>query len=258
MAKFRTKDAEEKRYSSFASLLLANNSTDLPMYQWLLFDADNTLFDFNAAEAASLKHCIQQTDIEWSAEVLGIYREINHEAWVAYEHGQLDKNQIRHVRFERLLDRFRCAYDPIVLSNLYRQGLANSDHLLSGAYELLQRLEGKYKLGLVTNGLTEVQYPRLKATGLERFFPEVVVVSDEIGHAKPSRHFFDHAFALMGHPAPNEVLVIGDNPVADIGGALSYGCAACWLKSAGIMKKPPLPPQYVIQDIRELGDVLDI
>ena len=88
-------------------------------YNWLLFDADNTLFDFSAAEAASLQDCIEQTDIEWSEEVLGIYREINHEAWVAYENGQLNKSQIRHIRFERLLDRFRCALHLQGSSNLY-------------------------------------------------------------------------------------------------------------------------------------------
>ncbi|PHI19880.1 noncanonical pyrimidine nucleotidase, YjjG family [Lewinellaceae bacterium SD302] len=227
-------------------------------YTWLLFDADNTLFDFSAAEAASLRDCIEQTDIGWSEEVLGIYREINHEAWVAYENGQLDKSQIRHIRFERLLDRFRCAHDVIALSDRYRMGLAASRHLLDGALEMLQTVAPHYKLGLITNGLTEVQYPRLKATGIERFFPDVVVISDEIGVAKPHQAFFDHAFGLMGRPDPENVLVIGDNPVADIGGALNYGCHACWLKTPGVMKKPPSKPQYEINNISEVLEILGI
>lgn len=228
------------------------------MYQWLLFDADNTLFDFNAAEAASLEHCIQQTDIEWSPEVLGIYREINHNAWTDYEHGLLSKEDIRHIRFEKLLDRFRSAHDHIALSELYRKGLANSQHMMPGAYALLEQLQGQYQLGLITNGLTEVQYPRLKATGIERFFPDVVVVSDEIGHAKPKKEFFDHAFELMGHPDPESVLVIGDNPIADIGGALSYGCHACWLKLPHVMKKPPTKPHYQIEEITALKSILKL
>lgn len=225
-------------------------------YEWLLFDADNTLFDFNAAEASSLRACLRETDIEWSEEVLGIYREINHDAWTAYEQGQLGKAEIRHVRFERLLDRFGCAHDVIELSEQYRLGLAQSEHLMSGALDVLKLLQPHYKFGLITNGLTEVQYPRLKATGLDRFFPEVVVVSDEIGVAKPHPDFFDHAFDLMGKPDPNRVLVIGDNPTADIGGALNYGCHACWLRLPNVMRKPPSDPQYVIREIGALAGVL--
>lgn len=225
-------------------------------YEWLLFDADNTLFDFNAAEASSLQACLSATDIEWSAEVLGIYREINHDAWTAYENGQLSKSEIRHIRFERLLDRFRCAHDVIALSDQYRVGLAASKHLMVGALEVLGQLRPHYRLGLITNGLTEVQYPRLKATGIDQFFPEVVVVSDEIGVAKPHPAFFDHAFDLMGRPDPEKVLVIGDNPMADIGGALSYGCHACWLKLPNVMRVPPSDPQYVIQEIGELPALL--
>lgn len=224
-------------------------------YDWLLFDADNTLFDFNAAEAHSLEQTLATTDIEWSEEVLGIYREINHQAWTDYEAGKLSKDRIRHLRFEQLLERFRSAYDPVGLSEAYRQGLASSTHLMPGCINVLNALQGNYRLGLITNGLVEVQYPRLAATGIDRYF-EVITVSDEIGIAKPHAGFFDHAFNEMKQTNRERVLVIGDNPNADIGGALAYGAHACWMKLPGVVKKPPQQPQYEASALVELLDFL--
>lgn len=224
-------------------------------YTWLLFDADNTLFDFSAAEAHSLEKTLEPTEIEWSNEVLGIYREINHEAWTDYENGRLAKEHLRDIRFQRLLDRFGYAHDVAALSFAYRQGLAASTHLMNGAREVLDYCQSKYRLGLITNGLTEVQYPRLKNTGIGAYF-EAIVVSDEIGIAKPHAGFFDHAFNLMGPVEKERVLVIGDNPNADIGGALSYGCHACWLKLPGEFREPPRQPHYTITDVGELINML--
>ncbi|MEL6140406.1 MAG: YjjG family noncanonical pyrimidine nucleotidase [Bacteroidota bacterium] len=221
------------------------------MYDWLLFDADNTLFDFSAAEAHSLERTLALTEIKWSQEVLGIYREINHIVWSEYEDGLMPKHLIRNIRFERLLDRFRVSHDIDELSLAYRQGLASSHHLMEYATELLEIVSQKYRLGLITNGLQEVQYPRLKNTGIGKYF-EVIVVSDEIGVAKPQAAFFNHAFNLMGQPNPSRVLVIGDSPKADIGGALSYGCHACWMKNPGEVRKPLTEPHYTVNNLREL------
>ena len=228
----------------------------MPNYDWLLFDADNTLFDFSAAEAHSLEQTLKATDIEWSPEVLGIYREINHRAWTDYENGLLDKSMIRHLRFEQLLDRFKSANDHEALSDVYRQGLSASTHLMPHAMELLNAVKGKYRLGLITNGLVEVQYPRLRNTGIGAYF-EVIVVSDEIGVAKPHSGFFDHAYGLMEQPKKDKVLVIGDNPTADIGGALSYGFHACWFKIPGVVRKPPSKPQYQITGLAELLSLIE-
>ncbi len=221
------------------------------MYHWLLFDADNTLFDFNAAEAHSLRSTLALTDISWDEEVLAIYRAINHSVWSDYERGLLDKEAIRHLRFELLLERFRSVHDAQLLSEHYRAGLAASTHLMAKTHEVLRHLQPHYRLGLITNGLVEVQYPRLKNTGLDRYF-QVTVVSDEIGVAKPHAAFFDHSFQLMGQPRPEEVLVIGDNPIADIGGALAYGCHACWFKQPGEYREPPAKPQHEIAHLDQL------
>jgi len=226
------------------------------MYTWLLFDADNTLWDFSAAEASALERTLRTRDIDWSDDVLYEYRQINHRAWSDYEQGLLPKEQLRTIRFQRLLEHYQLDHPAEELSFDYRTYLSESTHMLDGAIDLLRSVQGEYRLGLVTNGLKEVQRPRLAVTGLGKFF-EFIVISDEIGVAKPHAPFWDHAYARMDGVDRSKVLVIGDNPNADIQGALDYGFDACWLRHPGKADKPKLQTTHRIRDIRDLKVILD-
>lgn len=224
------------------------------MYTWLLFDADNTVWDFSAAETNSLQSVLESIGLEWSDELLATYREINHLAWREYEQGKIDSKSLRTLRFQRLIDHLEVEGDATQLSNEYRKGLSRSDHFMPGAEETLHRLRPHYKMGLITNGLSEVQRPRLVNTRLDNFF-DFVLISDEVGTAKPHQAFFDLAFAEMGGTRPEEALVIGDNPVSDILGAQLYGCSTCWM-DLGSGKSPEREADYSIKRISELGDIL--
>ena len=222
-------------------------------YTWLLFDADNTLWDFDAAEAHALEQTLIERDIAWSAEVLGTYRLINRAAWDDYEKGRLPKEQLRDIRFQRLLEHYRHDHPAEALSLSYRNYLASSHHLLDGALEVLEYAQSRYRLGLITNGLKEVQRPRLTNTGIGDYF-EFIAISDEVGVAKPHPAFFDHVQRQMGDPPRDKVLVIGDNPNADIRGALDYGYGACWLRHPGAAGRKHLGETLRIRSIGELLD----
>ncbi len=221
------------------------------MYTWLLFDADNTIWDFDAAEATALERTLVERDITWSREVLGTYQLINRAAWDDYEQGRLPKEQLRDIRFQRLLEHYRHDHPAEELSLSYRGYLAASNHLLPGAEAVLKSVHGRYRLGLITNGLTEVQRPRLANTGISPYF-EFIAISDELGVAKPHPAFFDHANEKMGAPDPRTVLVIGDNPNADIKGALDYGFDACWLRHPGAADRKHLGETFRIRAIEDL------
>jgi YjjG family noncanonical pyrimidine nucleotidase len=222
-------------------------------YTWLLFDADNTLWDFDAAEAHALEQTLIERDIEWSAEVLGNYRLINRAVWDDYEKGRLPKEQLRDIRFQRLLQQYRHDHPAEELSLSYRNYLAESHHLLDGAMEVLEYAQSRYRLGLITNGLKEVQRPRLANTGIAPYF-SFIAISDELGVAKPNAAFFDYAHEQMGMPDRENVLVIGDNPNADVKGGLDYGYAACWLRHPGTADRKHLGETLRIRSIRELLD----
>lgn len=227
------------------------------MYDWLLFDADNTLWDFDAAEANALERSLLERDIPWSEEILATYKLINRAAWDDFENGRLPKDELRDIRFKRLMDHYRYEHPPGAISLSYRNYLGQSNYLLRGALTVLDTVRGDYRLGMITNGLTEVQRPRLTNTGLEPYF-EFITISDEIGVAKPSPAFFEYANERMGGPDPKKVLVIGDNPNADIGGALAYGFDACWLRHPGAADRKHLGETFRIREIEDLLTILGV
>lgn len=225
-------------------------------YEWVLFDADNTLFDFTAGERASLQQALEDEGLEFSDSYHALYHRINKECWSDFEHGRISKEQLRRERFVRFFgDLGQRGIDADGFAANYLAYLSQTGQLLDGAQPLLESLQNRYRLGLITNGLKEVQRPRLAASGLGAFF-EVVVVSDEIGVAKPQQAFFDFTFGLMGQPAPNQVLVVGDNLHADIKGGLDYGADACWYNPDGHEPLPDIRPTYQVKTLHELARML--
>lgn len=224
-------------------------------YNWLLFDLDNTLLDFTASERYALQTGLEQEGIPYSETIRDIYKEINTYCWGEYEEGRLDKESLRTVRFERFFEAIKAFVDPVVFSQRYRELLAETEFKVPGAMELLDSLKPNYRLGIITNGLKEVQRPRLKKTGLDDYF-ELIVVSDEIGHAKPQSGFFDYAFDQIGHPNKDGVLVIGDSLNSDIKGGNNYGVDTCWFNPKQRDNITAIQPRYVINDLLNLQEYI--
>ena len=201
-------------------------------YQWLLFDVDDTLFNFTLAESRSLEMTFEDLDLTFDSAAPQIYHEVNRATWEEFEQGLLTSLQLRTRRFERLFERLGITFDPEQFSSRYLKNLGRCSDLIEGAEEMIRALAPAYRLGLVTNGLADVQRPRLEGSPLKEFF-EVVVISEEVGVAKPDPRFFDVAFARMGQPQKSAVLVIGDSVASDIQGAFNYGLDACRFNPRG-------------------------
>lgn len=95
------------------------------------------------------------------------------------------------------------------------------------AVPALEELQGSYTLAVITNGPADVQRAKLRHTGLDRFFP-TVVISSEIGFAKPHEGAFAAALRALGTSA-DETVMIGDHLERDVAGARRAGLAAIWL-----------------------------
>lgn len=223
------------------------------MYQWLLFDADNTLFDFNLAEVKALENSFAEFGYPYNGRSATIYRTINKEVWQQLERGEISATALRTTRFSRLFDAVGIQGKPEPFSTAYLRHLANCGDLIEGAESLLQQLSQRYRLALITNGLADVQRPRLAASPLQPYF-ETVTISDEIGVAKPDPAIFDVAFGQMGNPQKTAVLIIGDSLSSDMQGGLNYGIDTCWYNPE---KKPTeMPVTYNIQRLDELETIL--
>jgi len=225
-------------------------------YPWILFDADDTLFDFKRSARHALAETLVDHKIEVSDTHFQIYETINHEVWLAFERQEITAVELRKVRFEHFLNAIGEYRDPIEMNRHYLLLLSKTKFMLEGAVELVESLQQEnYRIGLITNGLKEVQRPRIAQAKMEKYF-EVIVVSDEIGVSKPHEGFFEHAFSAMGRPDKREVIVVGDSLNSDIQGGNNFGVHTCWFNPRGATNLTGHQPTYQIQKLEQLREIL--
>ena len=174
-----------------------------PGYSWLLFDADGTLFDYERAERAALEQALTQTGVPLAPGYLATYQRINKALWQGVERGEITPGVVKVRRFERLLEAIQVTHSAAALSAAYLECLANCSELLEHAETVLEGLHRKYRIAILTNGLTVVQRGRLARSAIRHHISDLII-SEEIGTAKPAEKFFDTAFARLGHPAKRE------------------------------------------------------
>jgi putative hydrolase of the HAD superfamily len=114
----------------------------------------------------------------------------------------------------------------------YLAHLAQCGDLIEGAYEVLSALHGKSRIAIVTNGLKIVQRTRLERSRI-RAYIDVLVISEEVGAAKPNPEYFEAVCDLTGQPLKSDVLIIGDSLTSDIQGGRDFGIDTCWYNPAG-------------------------
>ena len=222
-------------------------------YQWLLFDADGTLFDFEQAEAVALRQTFERMGISYDLPYLDTYKKINQALWEMVERGELLPGEVKVRRFEHFVETAQLNHSPTVFSENYVQCLAACSELIQGAADVLQALHGKYRLAILTNGLKEVQRSRFAASVIRHHVSEIII-SEEVGSAKPAKAFFDAAFVRLGNPAKSSALMIGDSWVSDIQGAAEYGIDVCWY-NPGRQTRPSHP--QITREIASLHELVE-
>lgn len=222
-------------------------------YTWLLFDADDTLFDYPLAEAKALRSTFEHFGQVYRSEYLRIYQVFNRQVWGEFERGETNSSELRLKRFRLLFDEIGIPVDQQDFSQRYLENLTQASDLLPGAAEVLHALSGRYHIALVTNGLKEVQHTRLEHSSICPYI-EKIFISEEMGVIKPDAGFFEAVFQEIGCPPKKQVLIIGDSLTSDMQGGINYGIDTCWCNPAG--KTTDLPVTYMIKTLGQLLDIL--
>jgi putative hydrolase of the HAD superfamily len=201
-------------------------------YKTVFFDLDNTLWDFTANSKTAfmkmlteLKTTVYQHSQE---EVFQYYSMINSKLWEKYRNNSISKKELVCERFSKTFHHFKLdCPNPAEFNEVYLSILANQTKLVEGATDVLAELEGcGINMHIITNGFREVQYKKLRNTGIDRFFKKVFI-SEETGFKKPDRKMFVYALK-SANARKNESIMVGDEWETDIMGSVNSGIDAVY------------------------------
>jgi 2-haloacid dehalogenase len=224
-------------------------------YTWLLFDADGTLFDFQHAEKIALKRTPTEVGLDVPANYESTYHQINAALWKKFEAGQLLARDVRTERFRGLFETLDIDGDSIAFGETFLKILIQESTFFAGAHSLLAQLKQRYRLALLTNGFADVQHARIARLGVGDLF-DPVIISEEVGVAKPHSAIFDIALERMGHPDKANVLMIGDSLSSDIRGGSNAGIDTCWFNPDSRTNTTDIAPTYEIRRLSDLPALL--
>lgn len=220
-------------------------------YDWLLFDADETLFHFDAY--AGLQKMFRTFKVDFTRADYDTYQLLNKPLWDAYQAAEIDAYTLQTRRFDAWADRLEVSSEQ--LNSQFLQAMAAICEPLPGARDLVHAIKPFVNIGIITNGFTELQHVRLERTGFDEWV-DVLVISEEVGIAKPHIDIFEHAFTQMENPPRDRILMVGDNPHSDIQGGMNAGIHTCWLNHHGVPRPEGIEPHYEVATLAQLQQLL--
>ncbi|WP_211226107.1 YjjG family noncanonical pyrimidine nucleotidase [Psychrilyobacter atlanticus] len=225
-------------------------------YEIIIFDADETLFDFKKSEKKAFESTIIDFGIEYEENYhFKVYKEINTAIWKELENGLITQKKLKTERFRRLSKKLNIQFNEVEFAKLFMKHLSQASFLYEESEELVKNLTKNYRLTIITNGLSAVQDNRIKKSVIAEYF-EDIVVSEEIGISKPNPQIFQHALNNINYTDKNKVLIVGDSLTSDIQGGINFGIDTCWFNPTMNSNEVGVEPTYVISDLMELKDIL--
>lgn len=223
-------------------------------YTSLFLDLDNTLLDFDMAEKVAVRKVLQSHSLPFDDDAITNYSAINKSYWERFERGEIPKNAIYEGRFKSFVEFYSLTADTAAIATEYMSNLSEGYFKIEGADEILTYLkESGYFLYATTNGMCTTQYKRIKNSGLEPYF-NGIFVSEDIGHQKPEKEYFDYIINHIGEKDKSKILVVGDSLSSDILGGINAGIDTCWYNPKGVAAK--YQTTFEIKDLQELKNIL--
>ena len=227
----------------------------MPRYPYLLFDADNTLFDFDRADHYAFAAACAVSGLEFSEGLLHRYWVHNNAVWTMFDRGEATKDFIVLERFRRFFAELGVDADPAEANRVHLETLAACSFPTPHSVEVCERLSKTHRLFLVTNAVASVQRGRLAKAEIKPYL-EAAFISEEAGAQKPTKAYFDYVFAHIDGITKDNCLVIGDSLTSDIQGAVNYGLTSCWYNPKLAANPDGLRVDYEITDQRELYEIV--
>ena len=214
-------------------------------YKGIIFDLDNTLYDYNICHNTSLNKVFNFI-LENSKSVL--INDINYIKKIYDEVSQYNKCQLgntasshnKSIHFKLLLEKIKLDLSLLSkLNEIYWNTFYSNMKCFENVKEFIiwNKQLGK-KIGILTDYETEYQIIKLEKLKLLDLIDNIIT-SEEIGIEKPSMFMFQTILQKM-NILPCEALIIGDNFDKDIKGGINSNILSYWYNPSGFT--------YVIHD----------
>ena len=236
-------------------------------YKLVLIDLDDTLFDYPKTEKTAFRNTFEElgffveSDLEYAKKeeiyekLKDRYKDVNLQLWKDLEKGAVDKDRLKVVRFEKIIEEFDLKYDPYEMSELYLKKLGEGIFPFEATEKLCEYLHSKYKVGIVTNGIKEVQYSRIENSEIAKDIDKIII-SDEVGVNKPDKRIFEYAMNYFEIMDKSQVIMIGDSLGADIKGGQNAGIDTCWVNLRNNVNDTGIIPKYEVNKLEKLFEIL--
>ena len=215
-------------------------------YSGVLFDIDDTLLDFPRSEKEALCEAFLHFGIELDEEMILTYQKINYELWKALERGEITREELMVRRFSDFAKFYGFEVNSARVADDYLDCLGQKVYFIDGARELLDKLYGKVRMYIVTNGLARVQNSRYKLAEFGKIF-DGMFISQEVGANKPDSAFFEYVAEHIDGFEKEKTLIVGDSLSSDIAGGINFGIDTCWYSPMG--KEPKIQPTYIVDNL---------
>lgn len=226
------------------------------MITTLLWDMDETLLNFAAAERAALNALFQEFGFgECSDAMLQRYSKINRSYWEHLERKELTKPEILVGRFRDFFEAE--GLDSTVAAEFnekYQLSLGDTIVFRDDSYNIVKSLRGKVKQYVVSNGTIAAQTKKLRLSGFGELM-DGVFLSEDLGVEKPDILFFKKVFEEIHPEDKSQVMIVGDSLTSDIQGGNNAGIMTCWYNPE---QKPYQGDLRIDHEIRDLHEVYDL
>ena len=227
------------------------------MIRYLFLDLDDTILDFKKAESIAIRKTMAAYGLEPTDALAQRYSAVNDLHWKALERGEMTREQVLQGRFTMFFGEQGIEVDAKAVAKTYETFLSQGHFFMPGAEETVKKkLYGRYKLYLASNGTAVVQKGRMTSADLYPYFEESFV-SQELGHNKPSKEYFEAAFARIPGFRKEECLMVGDSLTSDILGGKNAGLRTVWVNPHRKTAPEYLKPDYEIECLAELPALLE-
>jgi putative hydrolase of the HAD superfamily len=229
-------------------------------YRHLFFDLDHTLWDFEANSRQTLEQLYSDLDLQKKGiddfdKFHKNYLVHNDKLWERYRNGFIKVDELRWKRMWLTLLDFKIGDETLAreMGNKFLELLPTRTILFPHAKEILDYLiKRNYHLHLITNGFEKTQHSKLKNSGLDSFFKEVIT-SEGSNSLKPHKEIFDYAFEKTG-AKKEESIMIGDSIEVDIQGAINAGIDQVYVNHLS-NDDHKVKPTYTVYSLRELEGI---